>query len=148
MERMVEEKWSDLEFNQAILDAKAEVNSQGLSPDMELVESVKGKGFGQRQKVYNYALSHKGPQPNDVRAEKLWEDHKISTTAVDLLIMKPGAEDSLAGAISFARSNGEKYKVFHFLPCRHIDQNDTKSMRTVTADLTFGGKEYMETSVM
>src|SRR5713226_6636347 len=69
MERKDREAWSNDELDEAILDAKAEVNSQGLGADMQVVDSVRGKGFGNRQKVYNYTIAHDGPQPNDKRAE-------------------------------------------------------------------------------
>src|SRR5262249_10927533 len=148
MQRMKTENWTTDQMNQEILNAKAHANSQGVGADMQIVESVTGKGFGNRQKVYNYSLSHDGPNPNDTRAEQLWNSHQKSTTAVDLLIMQPGATGHLASAISFARSKGEKYTVFHYLPCRHVDTNDTKSMRTVTAQMDFGDGEFIETSVL
>ncbi len=148
MNRMNTEKWSTDRLEQEILEAKASANSQGLSADMQIVESVLGRGFGNRQKVYNYTLAHDGPNPNDTRAENLWRTHQKSTAAVDLLIMKDGTDSNLANAVSFARSKGEKYTVFHFLPCRHIDKNDAKSMRTVTAKLDFGDGEFIETSIL
>lgn len=142
------EKWSADRLDQAILDAKADANAIGLGADMQVVNHVLGQGFGNRQKVYNYTLGHDGPDPNDRRAENLWASHQKSTAPVDLLIMKPGATGHLASAISFARSKGEKYTVFHYLPCRHIDKNDAKSMRTVTAKLDFEGGEFIKTDIL
>ena len=139
MTRRVNENWSNERLDQEILVAKAEANAQGAGESMDIVESVQGKRFGSRQKVYNYELSYTGPEPNDQRAENFWRSHQRSRAAVDLLIMQPGAEGHLESAIRFARSKGEKYTVFHFLPCRWIDQNDRKSMRTAGLPATRPG---------
>src|SRR5262249_187565 len=132
----------ELSVDEAVRQAKGDANSQGLSPDMQIVNSVTGKGLGNRQKVYNYSLSHEGPSPNDRRAEDLWNAHQGSNNTIDLLIMKPHTRGHLASAISFARSV-EKYTTFHYLPCRHVDTNDRKSMATV-ADFSnaFAGQEF------
>ncbi len=148
LERKTTEKWSNDRLDQEILLAKATANSGGLGDEMQVVEAVEGKGFGNRQKVYNYALSHDGPHPKDMRAENLWQHHQKAGAAVDLLIMKPGAESDLVGAIKFARSKGEKYQVFHYLPCRYIDNNDVKAMKTMAVDLPGMEGEFIETSVL
>lgn len=149
MQRKTTENWAVERLDQEILLAKANANAQGLGSDMQIVDSVAGKGFGNRQKVYDYTLSHAGPNPTDRRAEDLWNTHSKAGANIDLIIMKAGAVGHLSSAVSFARAKGEKYQVFHYLPCRHVDSNDAKSSRTVTANLSFGkGVDFIETSVL
>ncbi len=142
------EAWDNDRMEQEILLAKGNANAQGLAQAMQICETVTGKGFGNRQKVYNYSLSHDGPDPNDTRAESLFRNHAQSPAAIDLLIMQRGATGHLASAVSFARSKGEKYTVFHFLPCRYIDAKDTQSMRTVTATFDMEEGEFIETTLL
>lgn len=61
------------------------------------------------------------------------------------MIMQKGATGHLASAINFALSNG-KYKIFHFLPCRYVDNKDTQSFATVTDIQDFGGKAFKEST--
>lgn len=150
-QRKSAEQWSDARLDQEILEAKGAANSQGTPNEMQVVDQVQGKGFGRRQKVYNYLLAHNGPSPNDRRAENLWETHSNANAAIDLLIMQQDAEGHLASAIDFALDKGEKYQGLHFLPCRYIAADDTKSMRTVVANVgsdNFGGGDFKRTTVV
>ena len=127
----------DEELDKAILHAKADVNASGMSDSMNVVELVRGQGFGARQEVYNYNLGYTGPSGDEQRFERLFTQHQGGTgsAAVDLMIMQPQATGHLASAIKFARSH-TKYVVFHFLPCRYVNPKDAKAMRTVPVDLS------------
>lgn len=142
--------WSDSDLDRAILRAKGEANSRGIGQSMEICEAVRGRGLGNRQKVYNYNLSYTGPRDNEQVLESLFLQHQqgILSDTIDLLIMQKNAAGHLKSAISFARSKGQKYTVFHFLPCRWVDATDAKSMRTVNLPTDFGGEEFIETSVL
>jgi hypothetical protein len=145
-----QEGWSNSDLDKAILRAKGEANSQGMGPSMELCEAVRGRGLGNRQKVYNYTLSYKGPRDDEQALESLFLQHQQGTLSgtIDLLIMQKNATGHLKSAISFARSKGQKYTLFHFLPFRWVDAKDAKSMRTVNLPKDFGGEEFIETSVL
>jgi hypothetical protein len=150
MNEMDKKKWSPEQLDEEILKAKASVNSLDMAQSMQIVDSVAGKGLGSRQKVYNYCLAYKGPRESEQPLENLFALHQKGTldNQIDLMIMQPGAVGHLESAIAFARSKGEKYTAFHFLPCRYVDATDTKSMKTVNLPKDFGGEDFKQTSVL
>jgi hypothetical protein len=138
------------QLDQAILDAKAQANAGGIGESMQVYEEVRGQGLGNRQKVFNYSLSYKGPRDSEASMEALFNQHQGGTLAadIDMLVMQPGASGHLASAIAFALDKGGKYGAFHFLPCRWVDDKDKKAMRTVNLPKDFGGEAFIQTSVL
>lgn len=150
MRQMEAQRWTPEQLDQAILDAKANANAQDMAQSMQVYESVAGGGrFRNRQRVYDYALSYSGPRDSEQSMENLLVQHQngMLSQDIDLLVMKPGKTGHLKSAMSFARSKGESYSQFHFLPCRYVDASDEKSMRTVVLP-DFGDEDFIETSVL
>ena len=140
----MEKKWTPEQIDEAMLQAKASVNSKGGGDLMHIEESVRGRGLGSRQKVYNYVLAYRGPRDALTQpTENLFAQHQQGAlnSQFDLMIMQPDATSLLSEAIGFARSHGEKYTVFHYLPCRWVDNTDVKSMRTVNIPMTLAGRD-------
>ena len=146
MNQKEEQGWSMLELDAEIERAKANVNAHDMAQSMQVYETGGGR-LG--QKVYNYSLSYSGPRDNEQALESLFTQHQQGglDTNIDLMVMNKGASGHLKSALKFALSNGEKYTIFHFLPCRYVDASDKKSMRTVHLP-DFGDEDFIETSVL
>lgn len=118
--------------------AAQEANTGGLPEVVQECKRTQGK-------AYNYSLSYSGPRASEADVEALFELHQEGglDSDIDLMVMIKGASAHLKSAMKFAGD----YAVFHFLPCRYVDAEDAKSMKTVHLP-DFGGEDFIETSVL
>jgi hypothetical protein len=119
--------------DKAVMDAKARVNAEG-DPRSMVVDAVEGKPL--QVQVYDYRLGYNGPSDSEESTEGVWRKHHDGkgNRNVDLIVMKKGTDAMrhLSDALKFAAEHKKTgYDVFHFLPCRYVNEKDAESMKTV-----------------